>query len=85
MFLSSIAKQSERFVIYGRMFVPLLGINEDPVKGNSCTPMITYINKYKIVNWGFLKRDIQCYQGDSVDRERTVLIKFEFANNNIKK
>lgn len=84
-FLFSVEEGLKKSICHGRMFAPLIGINEDPVNGNSCIPMIAYLNGYNMVDSSFYNRTIRCYQGEAIQRKGVVLIKVKAENREIKK
>lgn len=74
-FLIAVIQTREQPIVYGRVFVPQLGLNEDLVNGNSCIPLAIYLDRYRASfniesNFGSLV----CYQGETFDRNGKVLV-----------
>ncbi|MDD7886221.1 PhzF family phenazine biosynthesis isomerase [Flavivirga sp. 57AJ16] len=64
----------ESLICNGRMFAPTIGIDEDPVNGNSCIPLAKYLHHHKVVDNKFFNSPILCKQGESFHRKGTVYV-----------
>ncbi|UOB16152.1 PhzF family phenazine biosynthesis isomerase [Abyssalbus ytuae] len=84
-FLFSVKKDVTNLKCYGRMFAPTLGIDEDPVNGNSCITMAEYLFTHNVVEHTlFFNTPVQCIQGKLTGREGTVFIDVKEVNKQLK-
>ncbi|MBK7230192.1 MAG: PhzF family phenazine biosynthesis protein [Ignavibacteriales bacterium] len=66
-----------------RFFAPYHGIDEDPVTGSACGPLLLVLNKLGLINNSMDDSLIQIEQGDVLDRKGRVLVKYNSANNEL--
>ena len=55
-------------LVYGRMFAPAIGINEDPVTGNANGPLGGYLVKNGIVHPNGDSYSFKARQGEAINR-----------------
>lgn len=67
-------------LINGRMFAPVIGINEDPVTGNANGPLGAYLVHHKLVkhNGSSLKFDAK--QGEAIGRPGVIEVEVQIEN-----
>jgi PhzF family phenazine biosynthesis protein len=67
-------------LIYGRMFAPAIGINEDPVTGNANGPLGGYLIKNKIVSFDANLFKFKAKQGEKMSRLGAVEVLVRIEN-----
>lgn len=65
---------------YGRMFAPVIGINEDPVTGNANGPLGGYLVQNKIVDYNNNVFEFNGRQGEKIGRSGVVSVKVKIEN-----
>jgi PhzF family phenazine biosynthesis protein len=66
-----------------RFFAPYHGIDEDPVTGSACGPLLLVLIKLGFLNNYVNDAFIQIEQGDVLNRKGRVSVKFNSANNEL--
>ena len=66
-----------------RFFAPFHGINEDPVTGSACGPMLAVLQKINLLNNYKLDSFIVIEQGDILDRKGRVFVKISSRGNEL--
>ena len=64
----------EHILIKGRMFAPIIGIDEDPVTGNANGPLGAYLVKYNLADYSGDYFSFTAKQGTSVGREGKIKV-----------
>lgn len=67
-------------LIHGRMFAPVIGINEDPVTGNANGPLGGYLVKNKIVRMKDGVFAFAASQGEAMGRKGIIHVKVDVLN-----
>jgi PhzF family phenazine biosynthesis protein len=65
---------------YGRMFAPVVGINEDPVTGNANGPLGGYLIQNKIVDYKDNLFEFNGRQGEEIGRPGVVNVRVKIEN-----
>ncbi|MCP3943025.1 MAG: PhzF family isomerase [Desulfobacteraceae bacterium] len=79
-FVFTFDSNEKNILTYGRMFAPLIGINEDPVTGNANGPLGAYLVHNKIIDFDSDLFEFKGKQGEAVDRSGVVDVKVKIAN-----
>jgi len=66
-----------------RFFAPFHGIDEDPVTGSACGPLLLVLKKLDLLNNYSDDTFIQIEQGDVLNRKGRVLVKYNSADNEL--
>lgn len=66
-----------------RFFAPYHGINEDPVTGSACGPLLLVLQKLNLLRDYFDDTKIIFEQGDVLDRKGRVTVSFNSINKNL--
>ena len=66
-----------------RFFAPYHGIDEDPVTGSACGPLLLVLKKLGLLNNYVNDAFIQIEQGDVLNRKGRVSVKFNSVNNEL--
>ena len=61
-------------LVYGRMFAPAIGINEDPVTGNANGPLGAYLVKHGVLNTVGESVSFNAVQGEAIGRSGKVKV-----------
>lgn len=67
-------------LVYGRMFAPAIGINEDPVTGNANGPLGAYLVHYKQVEHDGSKLCFKALQGEAINRSGVIEVEVKIAD-----
>ena len=66
-----------------RFFAPLLGINEDPVTGSACGPLLLVMLKLNLLKKYYDDTYLTFEQGDNMDRKGRVEVKYNSKRNEL--
>lgn len=66
-----------------RFFAPYHGIDEDPVTGSACGPLLLVLTKLELIKNYMDDSFIQIEQGDVLNRKGRVEVKFNSSNNEL--
>ena len=67
-------------MVNGRMFAPVIGINEDPVTGNANGPLGAYLVHYGLVRHNGSLFSFQAIQGEAIGRAGTMEVQVKIQN-----
>lgn len=79
-FVFTFDSKEKDILLKGRMFAPVIGIEEDPVTGNANGPVGAYIVKYNLVKIENDNLKFSAKQGMSIDREGTINVNVHIEN-----
>ena len=79
-FVFTFDSDREDTLTYGRMFAPVVGINEDPVTGNANGPLGGYLIQNKIVNYKDNLFEFNGRQGEGIARPGVVNVTVKIEN-----
>jgi PhzF family phenazine biosynthesis protein len=79
-FVFTFDSDDQEILTYGRMFAPVIGINEDPVTGNANGPLGGYLIQNKIVNCQGSTFEFNGKQGEKMCRSGIINVKVEIVN-----
>ena len=66
-----------------RFFAPYHGIDEDPVTGSACGPLLLVLIKLGLVNNYIYNSFVKIEQGDTINRKGRVDVKFNYDTNEL--
>jgi len=81
-FVFTFDSDDQKILTYGRMFAPVIGINEDPVTGNANGPLGGYLIQNKIVNCQGSTFEFNGKQGEKIGRNGIINVKVEIVDGN---
>jgi PhzF family phenazine biosynthesis protein len=79
-FVFTFDSNSKNILTYGRMFAPVIGINEDPVTGNANGPLGGYLVQNKIVDYSNNLFEFNGMQGEKINRLGVVAVRVIIEN-----
>lgn len=79
-FVFTFDSNSKNILTYGRMFAPVIGINEDPVTGNANGPLGGYLIQNKIVDYSNNLFEFNGMQGEKINRPGVVTVRVKIEN-----
>jgi len=79
-FVFTFDSDDQEILTYGRMFAPVIGINEDPVTGNANGPLGGYLIQNKIINCQGSTFEFNGKQGEKIGRTGIINVKVEIAD-----
>lgn len=79
-FVFTFDSKEKDILLKGRMFAPVIGIEEDPVTGNANGPVGAYIVKYNLVKIENDNLKFSAKQGMPIDREGTINVNVHIEN-----
>lgn len=79
-FVFTFDSDSDNILTYGRMFAPVIGINEDPVTGNANGPLGGYLVQNKIVDYSNNLFVFNGMQGEKINRLGMVTVSVKIEN-----
>ena len=79
-FVFSFDSDNPEILTYGRMFAPVIGVNEDPVTGNANGPLGGYLIKNKIVEYSEDQFEFIARQGEKIGRMGEISVKVKIEN-----
>lgn len=79
-FLFALGHKKDDYAVYGRMFAPAIGINEDPVTGNGNGPLGAYIVKNKLMDCGYNELSYRALQGEAIGRSGEIFVHVDIEN-----
>lgn len=68
-------------LVYGRMFAPAVGVNEDPVTGNANGPLGAYLVKHKLVKHDNRLLIFNAIQGETINRLGLIQVMVSITDN----
>lgn len=74
------SKESD-ILIHGRMFAPLIGINEDPVTGNANGPLGAYLVHHNLVKHNNSLFRFKAKQGEAINRPGIIEVEVKIEDN----
>lgn len=81
-YVFTIDSQDKDILIYGRMFAPAIGINEDPVTGNANGPLGAYLVKHNLVKHNNSIFKFKAKQGEAMKRPGTIEVEVKIEDKN---
>lgn len=79
-FVFTFDSEDKDILTYGRMFAPVIGINEDPVTGNANGPLGGYLIQNNIVTYNNNEFEFNGRQGEKINRLGTITVKVLIEN-----
>ena len=68
-------------LVHGRMFAPVIGINEDPVTGNANGPLGAYLVHHNLVKHDNKSFRFKAKQGEAIKRAGIIEVEVKIENN----
>jgi PhzF family phenazine biosynthesis protein len=81
-FVFTFDSDSPGILTHGRMFAPVIGINEDPVTGNANGPLGAYIIKHNLVEFTGDEFSFVGKQGEAIGRPGEIEVTVKIENGN---
>jgi PhzF family phenazine biosynthesis protein len=72
--------EEDEYLIHGRMFAPIIGINEDPVTGNANGPLGAYLVWHKLVCVNGSSFKFKAKQGEAIGRSGVIEVEVQVEN-----
>ncbi|NOU17998.1 MAG: PhzF family isomerase [Bacteroidales bacterium] len=82
-FVFTFDSDDKEILIYGRMFAPISGVNEDPVTGNANGPLGGYLLQNRIIEAKGNNFEFKGRQGEAMGRLGTIGVKVTLINDKI--
>jgi len=79
-FVFTFDSDNKDILVYGRMFAPAIGINEDPVTGNANGPLGGYLIENKIVDVNHNVFEFNARQGEKIGRLGLINVSVKIKN-----
>ena len=79
-FVFTLDSDDPGILAHGRMFAPVIGINEDPVTGNANGPLGAFLIEHKLIDQQQGKFHFKAKQGEAMGREGIIEVEVDVKN-----
>lgn len=79
-YVFTVASQDSDILIHGRMFAPIIGINEDPVTGNANGPLGAYLVHHNLIKHNNFVCKFKVKQGEAINRAGIIEVEVKVEN-----
>jgi len=80
-YVFTIDAEDSDILVHGRMFAPVIGINEDPVTGNANGPLGAYLVHHNLVKHDNKSFRFKAKQGEAIKRAGIIEVEVKIENN----